>query len=51
MAFFVYDRPIGSVISEWTTEKEAREQVNRFNKSANGEYYEVKKHVSSNVNE
>ena len=32
----------GIVISEWHTEKEAQEQVDRFNKSANGEYYEVK---------
>lgn len=32
----------GIVISEWHTKEEAQEQVDRFNKSANGEYYEVK---------
>ena len=29
------------VISEWHTKEEAQEQVDRFNKSANGEYYKV----------
>lgn len=47
----VIDIHTGIVISEWHTEKEAQEQVDRFNKSANGEYYKVRKHVSSNVNE
>lgn len=36
------------VISEWHTEKEAQEQVDRFNKSANGEYYEVRKLIIDN---
>lgn len=38
----VIDIHTGVVISEWHTEKEAQEQVDRFNKHANGEYYEVK---------
>ena len=33
----------GIVISEWHTEKEAQEQVDKFNKHANGKYYEVRK--------
>ena len=37
----VIDIHTGIVISEWYTEKEAQEQVDRFNKSANGEYYKV----------
>ena len=32
----------GIVISEWHTKEKAQEQVDRFNKSANGEYYEVR---------
>ena len=32
----------GIVISEWNTKEEAQEQVDRFNKSANGNYYEVR---------
>lgn len=32
----------GIVISEWHTKEEAQEQVDRFNKSANGKYYKVK---------
>jgi hypothetical protein len=32
------------IISEWNTKEEAQEQVDRFNKSANGEYYEVRRH-------
>jgi len=38
----VIDIHTGVVISEWHTEKEAKEQVDRFNKFANGEYYKVK---------
>lgn len=38
----------GIVISEWHTEKDAQEQVDRFNKSANGEYYEVRKLENDN---
>ena len=38
----------GIVISEWHTEKEAQEQVDRFNKSSNGEYYEVRKLENDN---
>ena len=34
----------GIVISEWHTKEEAQEQVDRFNKSANREYYEVRRH-------
>lgn len=38
----VIDIHTGVVISEWHTKEEAQEQVDRFNKSANGNYYEVK---------
>lgn len=37
------------VISEWHTEKEAQEQVDRFNKSANGNYFEIKEHQKDNA--
>ena len=37
----VIDIHTGVVISEWYTEKEAQEQVDRFNQHANGEYYKV----------
>lgn len=39
----------GIVISEWHTEKEAQEQVDRFNEHANRNYFEVREHQKDNT--